>query len=52
MGGGLFSVPAANISGNFTSSDGKEVLGLFTAHDVSVSNHVVIDDRIESEIRQ
>jgi hypothetical protein len=44
----LFSVPPANIQGNFTASDGKPVLGLFTAHDVSNSNVVVIDERIES----
>jgi len=45
--GGLFSVPPANIPGNFTSSDGKEVVGLFTAHDISTSNTVVIDSTIE-----
>jgi hypothetical protein len=50
MGGSLFSVPAANIKGNFTSSDGREVLGLFTAHDVSVSNTVKIDDSIENQL--
>jgi len=50
MGGGLFSVPAANIQSNFVSSDGKEVLGLFTAHDVSTSNVVIIDDEIENQL--
>jgi hypothetical protein len=50
--GGLFSVPPANIQGNFTASDGKPVLGLFTAHDVSNSNVVVIDERIESGLRK
>jgi hypothetical protein len=49
--GGLFSVPPANIKGNFTSSDGNEVLGLFTAHDVSTSNSVIIDESIENQLR-
>ena len=48
--GGLFSVPPANISGNFSSSDGKTVLGLFTAHAVSKSNKVIIDESIEGEL--
>jgi hypothetical protein len=48
--GFIFSVPTANVKGNFTGSDGKEVLGLFTAHDVSVSNSVIIDDSIESSL--
>lgn len=47
FGGGLFSVPPANVKSNFTSSNGKDVLGMFTAQDVSVSNLVVIDDSIE-----
>ncbi len=46
--GFLFSVPPANIKGNITSSDGKEVLGLFTAHDISNSNVVLVDESIES----
>jgi uncharacterized membrane protein len=50
--GDLFSVPPANIKSNFISSDGKEVLGLFTAQDVSVSNSVIIDDSIESQINE
>jgi len=50
--GSLFSVPSANIKGNFTSSDGKPVLGLFTARDVSVSNKVVIDKAIENQLRK
>jgi len=49
--GGLFSVPPANIESNFTSSNGKPVLGLFTAQDVSVSNTVVIDENIESQLK-
>jgi len=50
--GSLFSVPAANIKGNFTASDGKPVLGIFTARDVSVSNKVVIDQKIEDQIKK
>jgi len=48
--GFLFSVPPANIESNFTASDGKVVLGLFTAHDVSISNKVVIDEAIEEQL--
>ena len=50
--GSLFSVPAANIESNFTSSDGKPVLGIFTARDVSVSNRVVIDQKIEDQLKK
>jgi len=50
--GSLFSVPAANIKSNFTSSNGKPVLGLFTAHDVSVSNNVIVDQKIENQLRK
>jgi hypothetical protein len=50
--GSLFSVPAANIKSNFTSSDGKPVLGIFTARDVSVSNKVVIDQTIEDQLKK
>ncbi len=50
--GSLFSVPTANISSNFTSSDGKPVLGIFTARDVSVSNQVVIDQKIEDQLKK
>ena len=49
--GGMFSVPPANIKGNFTSNDGREILGLFTAHDVSSSNMIVIDETIESQLK-
>jgi hypothetical protein len=48
--GSLFSVPPANIESNFTSSDGKPVLGLFLASDVSKSNKVVIDQSIEDQL--
>jgi hypothetical protein len=50
--GGLFSVPPANIKSNFTSSDGKPVLGLFTARDVSVSNKVIIDQATENQLKK
>ncbi|WP_372934239.1 DUF4249 family protein [Mariniphaga sediminis] len=50
--GGLFSVPPANIKGNFLSDDGRQVLGLFTAHDVSASNVVVIDEAIEEQLKE
>lgn len=50
--GGMFSVPPANIKSNFTASDGSTVLGLFTAHDVSSSNLVIIDETIESQLRE
>ena len=51
-GGSLFSVPMANIKSNFTSSDGKPVLGIFTARDVSISNKVVIDQSIVSQLKK
>ncbi len=41
--GGPFSVPPANVPGNLISNDGKKVLGLFTARDVTIGNSVVID---------
>jgi len=50
--GGLFSVPPANIESNFTSGDGRKVLGVFTAHDVSNSNTVVIDEAIEGQLKK
>ncbi len=50
--GGLFSVPPANIKGNFVSDDGSKVLGLFTAHDVSASNKVVIDEAIGNQLNK
>lgn len=50
--GSLFSVPSANIKSNFTSRDGKPVLGLFTAKDVSVSNKVVIDQAMEDQLKK
>ena len=50
--GSLFSVPTANIKSNLTSSDGKPVLGIFTARDVSVSNQVIIDQKIEDQLKK
>jgi hypothetical protein len=50
--GSLFSVPSANIKSNFTSSDGKPVLGLFVARDLSVSNAVIIDQKIEDQLKK
>lgn len=52
MGGSLFSVPPANARGNFTASDGKTVLGMFTAQDVSRSNTVVINDSVEGLLKK
>ena len=49
--GGLFSVPPANIKSNFTSSDGRDVLGIFSANDVSSSNVVIIDESIENGLK-
>ncbi|MFV0590085.1 MAG: DUF4249 domain-containing protein [Draconibacterium sp.] len=42
--GSPFSVPPANVPGNLTSSDGKRVLGLFSARDISVGESIVIND--------
>ena len=50
--GSLFSVPPANIIGNFTSSDGKPVLGLFTACDVAVSVKVLINQKLEDQLKK
>ncbi len=51
-GGGPFSVPPANVNSNIISSDGKDVLGMFTAQDVSFSNVVIIDDSIEGQLKK
>ncbi len=50
--GSLFSVPPANIKSNFTCTDGRPVLGLFVARDVSVSNKVVIGQSIEDQLKK
>jgi len=50
--GSMFSVPPANIPSNFTSSDGDKVVGLFTAHDISISNKVIIDESIEVQLKK
>lgn len=48
--GGLFSVPPANVKSNFTASNGKPVLGIFTASDVSVSNVVTITKELDDQL--
>jgi len=50
--GGMFSVPPANIKSNFSGSDGRPVLGLFVARDVSESNKVVIGQSIEDQLKK
>lgn len=42
--GSPFSVPPANVQSNLTSSDGKRVLGIFSARDVAPGNEVIIGD--------
>ncbi|WP_319501517.1 DUF4249 domain-containing protein [uncultured Draconibacterium sp.] len=42
--GSPFSVPPANVPSNLISNDGKRILGLFSARDISVGNKVIIDD--------
>jgi hypothetical protein len=49
--GSLFSPNPANIKGNFTTTDGKDVQGMFTAQDVSLSNIVVIDQNMEDQLK-
>lgn len=41
--GSPFSVPPANLPNNLSASDGKRVLGFFSARDASLGNMVVID---------
>ncbi len=41
--GSPFSVPPANLPGNLSSNNGRKILGLFSARDISVGNSVVID---------
>ena len=50
--GGFFSVPPANVESNLTATNGKEVLGLFLASDISTSNSVIIDENIENELKK
>lgn len=50
--GGMFSVPPANIKSNFTASDGSTVVGLFTTHDISQSNTIIIDETIENQLKK
>ena len=48
--GSLFSVPPANNRSNFTSSDGKPVMGMFVARDVSKSNKVIITKALVDQL--
>lgn len=48
--GFIFGVQPANVKGNMTASDGKPVLGLFSASDVSVSNTIIIGRTIENQL--
>lgn len=41
--GSPFSVPPANIPGNLTANNGRKILGIFSARDVSLGNSVIID---------
>ena len=50
--GDLFSVPPTNIKSNIVSSDGRDVLGVFTANDVSVSNTIIIDEKTVSGLKK
>lgn len=50
--GSFFSVPSANIKSNIVSSDGRDVLGVFTANDVSASNTIIIDEKIISGLKK
>ena len=50
--GGPFSVPPANTPTNMNTTGTKEVRGLFRAHDVSISNVVIIDDSIENKLNK
>lgn len=52
MTGFLFSVPPANVKSNYTTSDGKTVLGIFNARDISLSATVTIDEAIESGLSE
>lgn len=42
--GGPFSVPPANLPTNLVASNGKRVIGMFTAQDVSRGNAVIITE--------
>lgn len=50
--GGFFSVPPANVKSNFIHSENREVLGLFSASDVSVSQKVIITEEIENQLKK
>lgn len=50
--GKLFSIPPANIESNFTAGDNSIVHGLFSAHDVSLSDEVVVTPEMESGLKE
>jgi hypothetical protein len=49
--GFLFSVTPANAKGNVTCSNGEFVMGMFSAMDVSKSNSVIIDQKLEDMVK-
>lgn len=49
--GGMFSVPPANIESNLRASNGKRVLGIFTASDVSDSNVVSVTPELDEQLK-
>jgi hypothetical protein len=48
--GFIFGVPPANVKGNITASDGKPVMGIFSASDVSISETIIVDSLIENQL--
>jgi hypothetical protein len=48
--GFIFGIPPANVKGNISASDGKPVLGLFSASDVSISKTIIVDSTIENQL--
>lgn len=50
--GSLFSVSPANLPTNLTTSSGVKVYGIFNAQDISISNEVVVDSVLISQLRE
>jgi len=48
--GFIFGIPPANVKGNISASNGKPVLGLFSASDVSISKKIIVDRTIENQL--
>jgi hypothetical protein len=48
--GFIFGIPPANVKGNISASDGKPVMGLFSASDVSISKTIIVDRTIENQL--